>query len=82
MRIQIWLRKKRLEAQVDEALKYALEKEEETWETSSQLREAHKGLKMQNNGTNQLYYLLNIGKSDRYGLRFQGKSSKVEGVFV
>ncbi|KAF2581629.1 hypothetical protein F2Q68_00006387 [Brassica cretica] len=74
--------KAKLEAQVAEALKYASEKEEEARQTVSQLAETQKGLRMLNNGTDQLDQLLSIGQSDRCGLGYQGECSKAEGVFV
>ena len=60
--------KARLEAQVAEALKYASEKEEEARQAGAQLAETQKGLRMMNNGTDQLDHLLSIGQSDRCGL--------------
>ncbi|RID76119.1 hypothetical protein BRARA_B03109 [Brassica rapa] len=74
--------KAKLEVQVAEALKYASEKEEEARQTGAQLAETQKNLRMLNNGTNQLDYLLSIGKSDRCGLGYQGECSKTDGVFV
>ena len=74
--------KAKLEAQVAEALKYASEKEEEAREAVAQLTETQKGLRMLNNGTDQLDQLLSIGQSDRCGLVYQGECSKAEGVFV
>ncbi|KAF3581308.1 hypothetical protein DY000_02035506 [Brassica cretica] len=50
--------KAKLEAQVAEALKYASEKEEEAREAVVQLTETQKGLRMLNNGTDQLDQLL------------------------
>ncbi|KAF8080421.1 hypothetical protein N665_0948s0017 [Sinapis alba] len=38
--------------------------------------------KMLNNGTKQLDHLLIIGKNNRFGLGFQGESSKAEDLFV
>ena len=70
--------KAKLEAQVAEALK----KEEEARQAGAQLAETQKGLKMLNNGTDQLDNLLSIGQSDRCGLGYQGECSKAEGVFV
>ncbi|XP_018480061.1 uncharacterized protein LOC108851143 [Raphanus sativus] len=74
--------KAKLEAQVVEALKYASEKEEEARQAVARLAETQKGLKMLNGGTKQLDHLLNIGKSDRCGLGYQGECSTVKGVFV
>ncbi|KAF8047551.1 hypothetical protein N665_2958s0002 [Sinapis alba] len=51
-------------------------------QTSSQLRETHKGLKILNNGTKTLDHLLSIEKNDRFGLGFQGKSFKDEDVII
>ena len=70
--------KAKLEAQVAEALK----KEEEARQAGAQLAETQKGLKMLNNGTDQLDNLLSIGQSDRCGLGYQGECSKAEGAFV
>ncbi|KAF3598565.1 hypothetical protein F2Q69_00036005 [Brassica cretica] len=74
--------KAKLEAQVAEALKYASEKEEEARQAGAQLAETQNGLRMLNNGTDQLDNLLSIGQSDRCGLGYQGECSKAEGVFV
>ncbi|KAF3515686.1 hypothetical protein DY000_02058798 [Brassica cretica] len=74
--------KAKLETQVAEALKYESEKEEEAQQAGDQLVETQKGLRMLNNGTNQLDHLLSIGQSDRCGLGYQGKCSKAEGAFV
>lgn len=74
--------KAKLEAQVAEALKYASEKEEEAGQAGAQLAETQKGLRMLNNGTDQLDNLLSIGQSHRCGLGYQGECSKAEGVFV
>uniref|UniRef100_A0A0D3CWS1 CCHC-type domain-containing protein n=1 Tax=Brassica oleracea var. oleracea TaxID=109376 RepID=A0A0D3CWS1_BRAOL len=74
--------KAKLEAQVAEAIKYASEKEEEARQAVAQLAETQKGLRMLNNGTDQLDQLLSIGQSDRCGLGYQGECSKAEGVFV
>ena len=71
-----------LEAQIAEALKYASEKEEEARQAGAQLAETQKGLRMLNNGTDQLDHLLSVGQSDRCGLGYQGECSKTEGVFV
>ena len=76
------MEKTKLEAQVAEALKYASEKEEEARQAGAQLAETQKGLRMLNNGTDQLDHLLSIGKSDRCGLGYQGECSKAGGVFV
>ncbi|KAF3520730.1 hypothetical protein DY000_02062495 [Brassica cretica] len=73
--------KAKLEAQVAEALKYASEKEEEARHAVAQLAETQKGLRMLNNGMDQLDQLLSIGQSDRCG-GYQGECSKAEGVFV
>ncbi|KAF8093466.1 hypothetical protein N665_0383s0094 [Sinapis alba] len=54
----------------------------ENYEKISQLIETQKSLKMLINGTNHLDHILSIWKSDRFGLGFQGKSSKAEDVFV
>lgn len=72
--------KVKLEAQVTEALKYASEKVEEARHASFQFRGTQRGLKILNNGTNQLDHLLIIGKNDRFGLGFEAESSKAEGV--
>ncbi|RID50192.1 hypothetical protein BRARA_H00937, partial [Brassica rapa] len=75
--------KAKLEAQVVEALKYASEKEEEeARQAGAQLAETQKGLRMLNNGTDQLDHLLSIRQSDRCGLGYQEECSKAEGVFV
>ncbi|XP_013624909.1 PREDICTED: uncharacterized protein LOC106331119 [Brassica oleracea var. oleracea] len=74
--------KAKLEAQIAEALKYASEKEKEARQAGTQLAETQKGLRMPNNGTDQLDHLLSIGQSDRCGLGYQGECSKTEGVFV
>ncbi|VVB10623.1 unnamed protein product [Arabis nemorensis] len=70
--------KVKLEPQVAEAQKYAVQFEEETTQARFQLEETQKQLRMLNNGTNQLDHLLNIGKSpmERHGLVFNEKSSK------
>lgn len=54
--------KVKLDAQIDEALKYASEKEEEDREVRVQLEETQKGLEMLSIGTNQLDHLLSIGR--------------------
>lgn len=74
--------KVKLDAQIDEALKYASEKEEEDREVRVQLEETQNCLEMLSIGTNQLDHLLSIGQSDWYGLGFKGGSSKGGCVFV
>ncbi|RID79428.1 hypothetical protein BRARA_A02167 [Brassica rapa] len=77
---ELAMEKTKLEAQVAEALKYASEKEEEEARyAGAQLEETQKGLRILNNGTDQLDNLLSIGKSDRCGLGYQGECSKAEG---
>ncbi|XP_013751450.1 uncharacterized protein LOC106453790 [Brassica napus] len=72
--------KAKLEAQIAKALKYASEKEEEARQAGAQLAETQKGLRMLNNGTDQLDHLLSIGQSDRCGLGYQGECFKARGV--
>ena len=67
--------KLKLEAKVAETQKYAKEKEEEASQARLQLEEAHKNVRMLNNGTKQLDHILNIDKTDRYGLGFKGNLS-------
>ncbi|KAG7577777.1 Zinc finger CCHC-type [Arabidopsis thaliana x Arabidopsis arenosa] len=71
-----------IEAQVAEAQKYGTMKEEEASQVRIQLEETQKNLRMLNNGTNQLDHLLNIGKTDRHGLGFNGNPSKSDSYFV
>ncbi|VVA92522.1 unnamed protein product [Arabis nemorensis] len=76
--------KVKLEAQVAEAQKYAVQKEDEATQARVQLEETQKQLRMLHNGTDQLNHLLNIGKSpmEQHSLGFNGESSKTETVFV
>ncbi|KAG7588920.1 Zinc finger CCHC-type superfamily [Arabidopsis suecica] len=81
-----WLKmvkeKLKLEAKVLEAQKYAAEKEEEASQAKVQLEETQKNLRMLNNGTKKLDHILNIGKTDKCGLGFEGKLPKSDPVFV
>ncbi|KAG7561235.1 Zinc finger CCHC-type superfamily [Arabidopsis thaliana x Arabidopsis arenosa] len=74
--------KLKLEAKVIEAQKYAAEKEEEASQAKVQLEETQKNLRMLNNGTKKLDHILNIGKTDKCGLGFEGKLPKSDPVFV
>ncbi|KAF2552603.1 hypothetical protein F2Q68_00038024 [Brassica cretica] len=57
-------------------------KKKKARQTVAQLAETQKGLRMLNNGTDQLDQLLSIGQSDRCGLGYQGECSKAVGFFV
>ncbi|KAG7560049.1 Zinc finger CCHC-type superfamily [Arabidopsis thaliana x Arabidopsis arenosa] len=74
--------KLKLEAKVVEAQKYAAEKEEEASQAIVQLKKTQKNLRMLNNGTKKLDHILNIGKTDKCGLGFDGKLLKSDPVFV
>ncbi|KAG7532667.1 Zinc finger CCHC-type superfamily [Arabidopsis thaliana x Arabidopsis arenosa] len=74
--------KLKIEAKVAETQKYAIEKEEEASQARVQLEETYKNLRMLNNGTKQLDHILNIGKTDRYGLGFKGNLSKSDTMFI
>ncbi|KAG7548491.1 Zinc finger CCHC-type [Arabidopsis suecica] len=74
--------KVKLEIQIVKGQKYAIEKEEEASQVRIQLEETQKNLRMLNSGTDKLDHLLNIGKTDRHGLGFNGKPSNSGSYFV
>jgi len=74
--------KLKLEAKLPETKRYAIEKEEEASQARVQLEETHKNLRMLINDTKQLHHILNIGKTDRYDLGFNGYLSKSDPMFI